>query len=269
MTPSLIELTVNSRVLLTGASGGLGGAIARGLAERDVKLILSGRNEEALRSLASELGAEVIVADLAERAEVDRLAERAGEVDVLVANAALPASGQLDDFFDDQIDRALDVNLRAPVLLAKLLMKGMVARGSGHLVFISSLSGKVATPNSALYSATKFGLRGFASALRQDLHGTGIGVSTVFPGAIRDAGMWAETGVEMPRVIGTGTPKQVVAAVVRGIERNKAEIDVAPALPRLSSKFAQVAPSLNAAFIRRLGVREISAEVAAAQRGLR
>ena len=102
-----------------------------------------------------------------------------------MANAALPASGPIVDFSPEQIDRALDVNLRAPIQLTRALVPGMVERGAGHVVLVSSLSGKVASIGSSLYSATKFGLRGFASGLREDLHGTGVGVTVVFPASSR------------------------------------------------------------------------------------
>ncbi len=92
------------------------------------------------------------------------LVERAGRVDVLVANAALPGSGWLDSFSPDEIDRALDVNLRAPMQLARALTPPMVERGSGHIVFVSSMSGKIANAGGTVYSATKFGMRGFAAA---------------------------------------------------------------------------------------------------------
>ena len=111
-----------------------------------------------------------------------RLLAEAGEVDVLVANAGLPGSGRLNSFTPEEIDRALDVNLRAPMLLAHGLIESMVARGSGHLLFMSSLSGRAAAPGTSVYSATKFGLRGFALALREDLAPKGVGVSVILPG---------------------------------------------------------------------------------------
>ena len=104
----------------------------------------------------------------------------------------------------------------------------MVARGHGHLVFVSSLSGKAASARGSIYSATKFGLRGFALGLREDLRDTGVGVSTVFPGFISDAGMFHESGAKLPGYVAMKTPEDVAAAVVRAIERNRAEIDVAP-----------------------------------------
>ena len=104
----------------------------------------------------------------------------------------------------------------------------MVARGSGHLLFMSSLAGKAATPGTSLYNASKFGLRGFASALRAELRGAAWASRRVFPGFIRDAGMFADTEVKLPPGIGTRSPEHVAAAVVRAIEHNRGEIDVAP-----------------------------------------
>ena len=145
-----------------------------------------------LEPLARELNARALAVDLVEPSEVDRLASEAGEVDILIANAALPATGALESFTMHEIDRALAVNLRAPIALTHALMPAMVARGRGHLVYISSLSGKAATPVSLMYTTTKFGLRGFAAGLRIDLRGSGVGVTTVLPGFIRDAGMFAD-----------------------------------------------------------------------------
>jgi short-subunit dehydrogenase len=191
-----------STALLTGATGGIGQAIAAALAARGVRLILTGRRRDELKRVAGEIGATTIVCDLAVRADVDRLAADAlaAEVDVLVANAGLPASGWLVDLTSAEIDRMLDVNLRAPIVLARALAPAMVARRRGHLVFVSSLSGKTASPASSLYAATKFGLRGFALGLREDLHPDGIGVSVVAPGFIRDAGMYAKTDVKLLRM---------------------------------------------------------------------
>ncbi len=258
-----------ARILLTGATGGLGGAIARELSQRGARLILSGRRAGALASLASEVGGEVVEADLADRAAARALAERAGEVDVLVANAGLPASGRLEEYTEEQIDRALEVNLRAPIVLAQHLSAGMRARRRGQLVFVSSLSGKVATSGSSLYSATKFGLRGFAMGLRQDLADEGVGVSCVFPGPIDDAGMFADTGVALPRFAGHRRPGDVGRAVCRAIERDRAEIDVAPLPLRLGAAAAGAAPMAVARLQQRLGADEIAARIGAAQRSKR
>lgn len=258
-------------MLLTGATGGIGRAVAHALDDRGARLLLSGRRAELLEQLRAGLGggAEAVPADLAARGEVAELAERAGAVDVLVANAGLPGSGPLDDFTPEEIDRALDVNLRAPMQLTRALVPGMVERGRGHLVFVSSLSGKAASVGSSIYSATKFGLRGFASGLREDLLGTGVNVTVVFPGFIAEAGMFAESGVELPRWVATRTPRDVAEAVVRGIERERAEIDVAPLSLRAGTLAASLAPVTAARIQRRLGSAEVSEALTRSQRDKR
>ena len=119
----------------------------------------------------------------------------------------------------------------------------MRERGDGHLVFVSSLSGKAPSPRSSVYASTKFGLRGFALCLRADLAGTGVGVSLVSPGFIRDAGMFADSGAKPPPGIGTSTPEEVAAGVVKAIERNKVEIAVAPVQPARSPTSGSPAPA--------------------------
>lgn len=236
------------KALLTGATGGLGRAIASALAERGASLVLSARNPEALAAMAAELPGEghtVAAADLAEPGAAERLAAEVGTVDVLVANAGLPAAGRLGDFSAEQVERALRVNLEAPMLLARALYPAMVERGSGHLVFISSLSGKAASPRTSIYNATKFGLRGFALGLRPDLSPHGVGVSLVTPGFIRDAGMFAESGAKPPPAMGTARPEQVGEAVLKAIEKNRVEITVAPLQQRLGAHMALISPSLG------------------------
>jgi short-subunit dehydrogenase len=254
-----------SNVLLTGATGGIGHAIARALHQRGASLILTGRRAEVLEPLAAEVGGRATAVDLGEREELDRLIEEAGDVDVLVANAALPASGDALEFRVDQIDRALEVNLRAPMILSRVLGERMAARGRGHIVLISSLSGKSGQAGSAIYSATKFGLRGFGQGLRGDLAPRGVGVSVVFPGFIRDAGMFHESGTKLPRGVGTSTPEQVAAGVVRAIEADKGEVDVAPVGMRAGAAFGGLAPTLSARVAQRLGGDQIARDLAAGQ----
>ncbi len=255
-----------ANVLLTGASGGIGVAIARALHARGASLKLTGRRLQALEQLAGELGAEALVADLSKRGDVARLIEAAGDADVLIANAALPASGHLLELEQTQIDTMLDVNLRAPIELARAVAPNMVARGRGHIVLISSLSGKAAAPATAIYSATKFGLRGFAHAARADLRSSGVGVSVVLPGFIREAGMFADTGVTLPRGVGTSSPEEVAAAVVVAIERDRAELSVAPVGMRVGASIAAVAPELAARVQRLMGGAALARTVSDRQR---
>ena len=254
-----VELN-GSRVLLTGATGGLGQAIARALHARGAHLVLTGRRAEVLDGLVSDLGdrAEARALDLSDAGSLRGFCEELGAVDVLVANAGLPGTGKLTDYTSDQIDRVVDVNLGAPIHMTHALLPGMLERGHGHLVYMSSMSGKVATPRSSLYNGTKFGLRGFAFAMREDLRGTGVGVTTVFPGFISDAGMWADGGLDLPSGIRTKSPEHVAKAVIKGIEKDKAEIDVAPLPVRFGGWLAGPAPNAVAAINRRGGGDEMA-----------
>ncbi len=256
-------------VLLTGATGGIGHAIARAIAARGARLTLSGRRSDVLELLAAELGARAVACDLSRRDDIERLVRETGPVDVLIANAALPATGLVVELTQEEIDRMIEVNLRAPIALARALAPSMIERGRGHMVFISSLSGKVAAPASSIYSATKFGLRGFALGLREDLRPRGVGVSTVLPGFIRDAGMFADTRASLPPGVGTRSPEQVASAVISAIERNRAEVGVAPLSMRLGASVAGAAPTLAAAVSRRLGSQRLAEDIATGQRDKR
>ena len=164
---------------------------------------------------------------------------------MLVANAGLPGTGRLTEFTADQLTGALRVNLEAPMLLARALYPAMVERGSGHLVFVSSLSGKVASPRTSIYNATKFGLRGFALGLRADLDPQGIGVSIVSPGFdprsghVRRLRRQASAGHRHRR-----RPSRSAPPSVKAIERDKVEIVVAPLQQRALAHFALASPGI-------------------------
>jgi short-subunit dehydrogenase len=235
-----------ARALVTGASSGLGPVIARRLHQDGVRLVLSARRRPELEELARELaGSEVITADLSQRGEAERLAGEAvasGGIDVLVANAGLPASGDLLSFDVAALDHALDVNLRAPIVLARVLLPGMIERGRGHIVLMASLAGKVAAPKISIYAATKFGLRGFGHALRDELRGTGVGVSLISPTYVSEAGMWAETGQRGP--VGEVTPAQVAEAIVTAIRKDRSEVTVASLPLRIATRIPMAFPEL-------------------------
>ncbi|WP_267242372.1 SDR family NAD(P)-dependent oxidoreductase [Streptomyces sp. PR69] len=257
-------------VLLTGVTGGIGSALAAELHARGAELILSGRRKEALEPLAAVYRARTVTADLADPDDVERLAAEASGAQILIANAALPSSGDLLDYTPGQIDRALAVNLRAPAMLARLLAPGMAKAGRGHLAFVGSMSGKTATKAAALYGASKFGLRGFALALRQDLHHTGVGVSIVQPGFVRDAGMFAATGAATPGGLRTVSPRQVVSGVVRAIEQNRAEVNVAPFELKLLTAIGGQFPALSERVQRRMaGADRTMRQIVQAQRHTR
>jgi short-subunit dehydrogenase len=264
MAPRTFQIA-GARVALTGATGGLGGAIAHALDDAGATLVLTGRRADVLVHLANELRhAEVIECDLTERSQLRELARKLEDADVLIANAALPATGMLVEFSNAELDRALDVNLRAPMLLAQHVAPHMTQRGRGHLVFVASMGAKVPAPRLSIYAATKYGLRGFAACLRQELAPCGVRVSAVFPGSVRDVGMWAESGAASR--IGTVSSDAVASAVVRAIETDRAEVDIAPWPARLASTMAHHFPGTYARLATRAGA---DGETAALAAGLR
>lgn len=257
------------RALVTGASGGLGTVIVDRLVDEGAAVIATGRRVEALDALARATGAETIVADLAKTDDLRHLAEIAATVDVLVCNAAVPATGPIDDFSVEAIDRALAVNLRAPILLARAAGAAMSSRGTGHIVFISSMAAKTPAPGIGLYAATKAALRSLGLCLREDLRADGVGVSVVVPGPICDTGMWANAGLATAKGVRTKTPRAVADAVVTAIAYDGAEIEVASPALRAGALLAQLRPEWFATLGRRAGADKYGAAMTAAGRNKR
>ena len=258
----------DQNVLVTGATGGLGGSISRELSAKGCVLTVTGRNEVELARLVSELGppAGGFSADLTNTIELNQLVDRLDGIDVLVASAGIGPAQDLADISEKAFEEAIRVNLTAPAVLARALTPGMKRRGKGHIVFICSVAGLIATPaNSAVYTSTKWGLRGLGLALRQELVGYGIGVSTIFPGPVRDAGMSVVPGVVLPRGVGTVAPHDVALAVVRAVEGNRAEVVVATAGLRMCAAAGRVAPVLVGKAGRLVGANRVRRAVLIAQ----
>lgn len=258
-----------ARTLLTGASGGIGGALARRLAAEGAELLLTGRRGDLLDALAAEVGGESAVCDLAEPGAPEQLLSAAGRVDILIANAGSTATGRLERLDQADIDRVLAVNLRAPIALARGLLGQMSERGSGHMVFIGSLQSKAATISASIYCATKFGLRGFALALRAELAQSPVGVSLILPGFISEAGMYADAGVKLPLGAGTRRPDQVADTVIRAIREDRGEVEVAPIALRVGTTIASLAPELAARGVQLLGGERIARDYERGQAGKR
>ncbi|MGW0807050.1 SDR family NAD(P)-dependent oxidoreductase [Nonomuraea sp. NPDC002799] len=239
--------------LITGASGGIGQATARRLAREGVRLVLSGRRADVLADLAGELDARAITADLTRRDAVIELMKCCGPVDILVVSAGLSYPAAFADHHIDEMDDCLDVNLRAPMVLARLAAEQMIAGGRGHLVFMCSMTGKTPLARTTLDNATKHGLRGFAHAARADLAQHGIGVSVICPAFVSEAGMSARSPVPLPKWLRTRSPEQVADAVCRAIRANIAETDVAAFPVRLAGMMAGLSPAMWARVRRAVG----------------
>lgn len=178
-----------SRAVVTGATGAIGGAVARSLAERGVDLVLTGRDPERLRSVSEAaaregVAVETVALDLTETGAVDRLAEaaEAGDgVDLLVHALGVYDAGSLAETTVEVLDRQLAVNLRAPYALTRRLL-GSLRRRRGQVVFVNSTVGTGAKGGLAAYSAAKHGLRALADSLRDEVNADGVRVLTVYPG---------------------------------------------------------------------------------------
>ena len=228
--------------VLTGASSGIGEAAARELSRRGYALVLAARRLDKLEFLARQLdpgGQRVVavqadVADPADRAHLIAEAQRRfGHIDALINNAGISiASGMWWDAPDPL--RVLHVNLDAPIELTRLVLPAMRARRRGHIVNVGSVAGSVAFQG--IYSASKFGLRGFSLALRRELLGSGVEVSLVSPGFIRTE-LTQNAKLPMPG------PEIVARAIADVLERPRREV-VVPGGYRLATLLDQLAPGL-------------------------
>jgi short-subunit dehydrogenase len=249
--------------IVTGASQGLGPFIARALAAERVNLALAARSagklDDVVRNVAA-LGVRCVAvpADVTSAADRDRLVdevERAlGPVDILVNNAGVEHGGRFVTRSPAEIAQLVETNVLAPMLLARRVLPGMIARGRGHVVNIASLAGKVGYPYAAVYGGTKAALIAWGNALRIELEGTGVSVTTVSPGYVKDAGMFAAHYVKPPATLGETTPDAVARAVVHALQRDPLEIDVSPRPFWPVQVMFAAAPRQSVALLRRLGV---------------
>jgi short-subunit dehydrogenase len=223
-----------SRVVLTGAAGGIGSALAMGLASRGARLLLVGRQRDRLESLAAQArqvggNATTCVADLcadASRAMVLQSVEQHfGVVDLLINNAGILDFADFSEADPMMIARVIDTNLLAPILLTRALLPAMLRRKRGRIVNIGSAFGSIGYPGFSVYCASKFGLRGFSEALRRELTGTGIGITYVAPRSVRTA-MNPESVTRLAEAtkMQVDDPAWVADQIVRAIERDRDRI---------------------------------------------
>ncbi|MCP9956274.1 MULTISPECIES: SDR family NAD(P)-dependent oxidoreductase [Streptomyces] len=251
--------TARPVVLITGASSGIGEAVAGRFAAdagRRWRLLLAGRDRERLGEVARRTGGAELPGDLAGLAGVEELAaralEREGRVDVLVAAAGLGWAGPLARTPPEVVERLVAVNLTGAVHLVRLLLPGMVERGAGRVVLVSSMAGWAGVANEAVYAATKGGLLAFAESLRYELAGTRVGVTAVLPGAV-DTPFFARRGVPYHR----GWPRPVPAGrladlVWRSVVRGRDEV-FAPVWLAGPARLRGGAPGFFRAMAKRFG----------------
>lgn len=234
-----------SRIMVTGATGGIGAAVVSSLAAHGAQPVVVGRRASELEALAERTGGDAVVADLTDASAVEQLGCVADGCDALVLNAGL-AEGDPDDI--------LAVNLLAPMRLAESFVRTRLATGRpGAVVFTGSIAGLVATPGMGAYNASKFGLRGYALSLANELAGSPVTATHLVVGYVRDAGMMVNAGARPPRGIRTRSPVQVADAVMDGVRSGPAERWVAPVELRAASLVVSVLPRVAGPVLRRVG----------------
>jgi len=218
--------------LVTGGSSGIGAAAARALAAAGARPLIAGRDPARLQAVARETGGLALVADLAaadgtaELAEAAQQAAGPGGVDLLVNNAGIGWAGPIEQMTAEQVAGLIAVDLTAPIQLTRLLVPGMVARGHGHVVFVSSIAGATGVRGEAVYSAAKAGLGCFAESIAHELAGRGVGVSVIVPGVV-DTPFFERRGRPYDRRRPAPLPPQRVArALVGAVERERSVVFV-------------------------------------------
>ncbi len=251
-----MELWPGSRVLITGASRGIGRAVAEAFAARGSVTGLVARSQEELRELAGHLpgeGHEVLPADAGEHREISDAVARFGEVDVVVANAGVADYAPFVKMALEDVERMTKVNWLGTVYTVHAVLPGMLERRRGHLVVVSSGSALRSFPGAAVYGATKAAQRGFAEALWHELAGTGVDLTIVYPGEIstdihaheRDSlPTWRTLADEID-------PESLGRRVVEAVERNERAVYHPPSVRALRSTHG-LSPRLADAILRRL-----------------
>jgi short-subunit dehydrogenase len=228
--------------LVTGGSSGIGAAIATALTGVGARVRILGRDAARLDAVARHSGAEPVVADLVTDAGLATATAAAAEADLVVNAAGRGWAGDVGEMPPADLAALVTLDLVVPMQLARAAVPGMRRRGGGHLVFVSSIAA-VGVGGEAAYSAGKAGLRAFAAALRHDVAGDGIGVTTVFPGAV-DTPFFDRRGRRYDRRFPRMVPPDAVARrVLRALERDRAEVFV-PAWLSLAARVQGVAPGV-------------------------
>ncbi len=232
----------DSLVLVTGASRGIGLAIAEAVYAEGGRLVLVARETDALHAAAERLGARALAADLTDPAALDGLIERAGDIDILVNNAGMDITKPLWEHSAEELRQIMQLNLVTAMELTRQALPGMIARRRGHIINISSLSGVVSLPGYASYGASKAGLTHFTSCLNADLRGVkGVGVTVAEVGPVRSALLDSVTSADTirrsyDRLYKTGMvrdldPEDVATGVIKAVKKGKRSVW----LPRTSA----------------------------------
>jgi short-subunit dehydrogenase len=223
---------IGKKVLLTGGSRGIGPVIAENLVHSGASVAIAARSNSALQNVASRLinsESKIIVMpidlrDTSQREQlINNVLKEFGTIDILINNAGLETEGAFAELDWKAIQETLEVNLVAPIALTRLILPLMLKNKSGHIINIASIAAKSGAPYAAIYSGTKAGMAEWSRALRLELSGTGVYFSTIFPGYVREVGMFARFGMKSPWIVGSCSPNQVAKAVMNAIKKKTPE----------------------------------------------
>lgn len=245
-------------VLVTGASRGLGATLSRHLVDAGARVALVARSADPLEALAEQLIARggqavAVPADLSAPEALDALLPRVeqalGPVDVLVNNAGVEPFTPFEEGEADAIRTAMEVNVTAAMVLARAAVPGMLSRGRGHLVFVSSTSALFGVPYMATYAATKAALRVFSQSLRMELRERGVSSSAVLPGFVEGTGMFEDQrggrALRPPLLAGSTTAEAVALATLDAVQRDLPEVIVNSMPSRPLAIVGSAAPRLG------------------------
>jgi NADP-dependent 3-hydroxy acid dehydrogenase YdfG len=228
-----VEIGPGTRAIVSGATSGIGAATCRALSARGGTAGLIARGEGGLASLHAELPDAIeLPADVGDRAAVEvavaRFAEQAGGVDLVIANAGVARSGPFLELEPDEAEEMVRVNFIGTLNLLRAAVPLMLDRGRGHVVVVSSAAALRAFPWTATYGGTKAAQRAFAEAFRHELSGTGVSLTTVYPGEV-ETGLHAHEPERVPDWLRRGgaiAPEQVADAIVTAVEGDRREVHV-------------------------------------------
>ena len=248
--------------VVTGASRGIGPYVASALAERGAKVALVARSRQDLDAVARELErrgatALAVAADLTSseqrRAAIETIESSFGVIDVLVNNAGGDPQREFHRLSADDVLGVLELNLTSVVMLTHLVLPGMLERGRGHVVGVSSMAGRTSFPLTETYAAAKDGVLAFTRVLRADYRRRGVSASALILGPVREAGVGSRTaeqvGIKLPPKLFTVAPEAVGRATVRAIVHDRAEVVVlngpGRTLRAVMDRFPGLGPAMN------------------------
>ena len=227
--------------VVTGGASGIGLATAHALAAKGAHIVLADINEQALQSAVEHIkqGHEAtqvfgVPTNVADEAQVEALMQRTretyGRIDLVVASAGIGQGGPIDLFTSEEMQRMLSVNFMGIYHCVRAALPTMRQQGSGHFVFLSSVAGKMGSPFLTAYCATKWAVRGFSIALRTELYGTGIDVTTVYPAWVDTPMIKQEeqSAVNLMSIVAMLTPEQVASEILTAVQEGKHDLTLAP-----------------------------------------